>query len=195
MADEFGTEETNGDASPEEGTPEAPKTPPGQLLRELIEAEYPGAILEQSAYEEREDEATFIVKEDALEQVAVYLRDHPGASFKILTDLAGVHYPDDEKPFQVVYQLVSIEHSRLLRLKVKVKEDQEVPTLSGVWSSANWMEREAYDLFGIPFKDHPDPRRIFLPENWGSHPLRKDYPLEGRGERVYTKPKRKEFGE
>jgi NADH-quinone oxidoreductase subunit C len=78
---------------------------------------------------------------------------------------------------------------------VKAAEGEEVPTVTGVWSGANWMEREVYDLFGVRFKGHPDLRRILLPEDWGSHPLRKDYPLEGRGERVYTKPRRKEYGE
>jgi NADH-quinone oxidoreductase subunit C len=195
MLDEAVAGEANGENAQEAEAPEAPKTPPGQALRDLVEAEYPDAILEVTAYEDREDEATFVLKEDALVKVATLLRDHPDSSFKILTDLAAVHYPDDEKPFQIVYQLVSVDHGRLLRLKVKVKEGQDVPTLSEVWSSANWMEREVIDLFGVSFKDHPDPRRILLPENWGSHPLRKDYPLEGLGERVYTKPKRKEIGD
>ncbi|MBT4093559.1 MAG: NADH-quinone oxidoreductase subunit C [Nitrospinaceae bacterium] len=195
MADEVVNEEASGGSSPETEAPEAPKTPPGKALRELVDAEYPGAILEQTAYEDREDEVTFVLADDALVKVATYLRDHPASSFKILTDLTAAHYPDDENTFQVVYQLVSVDHSRLLRLKEMVKESQEVPTVSGVWSSANWMEREVYDLFGVKFKDHPDPRRIFMPEDWGSHPFRKDYPLEGLGERVYEKPKRKEIGE
>ena len=138
---------------------------------------------------------TVVRKDDALGRVASDLRDHQGASFKILTDLTAAHYPGEETPFQVVYQLVSVDHCRLLRLKVKVREDQEVPTVSEVWSSANWMEREVYDLFGVRFKDHPDLRRIFLPDDWGSYPFRKDYPLEGRGERVYSKPTRKEIGD
>ena len=192
MADEVGTEDANGE-TPEEV--EAPKTPPGKALRELVDGEFPGAILEQTAYEDREDEVTFVLKDDALVGVATYLRDHPATSFKILTDLTAAHYPGEETPFHVVYQLVSVDHGRLLRLKVKAREDQEVPTVSGVWSSANWMEREVYDLFGVRFKDHPDLRRIFLPDDWGSYPFRKDYPLEGRGERVYSKPTRKEIGD
>ena len=195
MPDETGTTESNGEGSAETEAPETPKTPPGMDLRNLIDAEYPGAILEQSAYEDREDEVTFVLKADYLVRVCEYLRDHPAASFKILTDLTAVHYPEDEQPFQVVYQLVSVDHSRLLRLKVKVKDGQEAPSVTDVWSSANWMEREVYDLFGISFTGHPDLRRILLPDNWGSHPLRKDYPLEGRGERVYSKPRRKEIGE
>lgn len=191
MTDEAATEQN----AQEPDALEVPKMPPGQALRDLIDSEYPGAIIEVTAYEDREDQATFVLQEDALVKVAVFLRDHPDSSFEILTDLTAAHYPDDEKPFQVIYQLVSVDHGRFLRLKVKVREGQDVPTVSAVWSSANWMEREIYDLYGVCFKDHPDPRRIFLPEDWGSHPLRKDYPLEGRGERVYTKPKRKEVGD
>ena len=195
MADEAGTTESNGESAAETEAPEAPKTPPGMDLRNLVDAEFPGAILEQSAYADREDEVTFVLKVDYLVRVCEYLRDHPAANFKILTDLTAAHYPENEEPFQVVFQLISVDHARLLRLKVKIKDDQDVPSVVGIWSSANWMEREVYDLFGISFSGHPDLRRILLPENWGSHPLRKDYPLEGRGERVYSKPTRKEIGE
>ena len=195
MPDETGNTESNGEGSADTETPEAPKAPPGMDLRNLVDAEYPDAILEQTAYKDREDEVTFVLKADYLVRVCEFLRNHPASSFKILTDLTAAHYPEDVEPFQVIYQLISIDHSRLLRLKVKVKDGQEVPTVTDVWSSANWMEREVYDLFGISFTDHPDLRRILLPDNWGSHPLRKDYPLEGLGERVYSKPTRKELGE
>ncbi|MDA1000954.1 MAG: NADH-quinone oxidoreductase subunit C, partial [bacterium] len=137
----------------------------------------------------------FTLRLDALMDVAGYLRSHPAARFSLLTDLTAAHYPDEEEPLQVVYHLYSLDHNRRLRLKVKVRQGAEVPTVSEIWGSADWMEREVFDLFGIRFSGHPDLRRIMLPEDWGSHPFLKDYPLEGRRERVYTKPVRKEIGE
>ncbi|MBI2178582.1 MAG: NADH-quinone oxidoreductase subunit C [Candidatus Tectomicrobia bacterium] len=180
----------------EEGSaPAAAQAPPAQDLRELVEREYAGTILEQSAYKDMADEATLVVRLDALPQVGSLLRDHPSARFRLLSDLTAAHFPAEERPFHVVYHLYSFDHNRRLRLKVKAHEGEQVPSVVSVWSGANWMEREVFDLFGVSFKGHPDLRRILLPEDWGSHPLRKDYPLEGRGERVYTKPRRKEYGE
>jgi len=182
----------------EEGGASAPagaKAPPAQDLRELVEREYAGAVLEQTAYKDLASEATLVVRMDALVQAGALLRDHPSARFRLLSDLTAVHYPGDERPFHVVYHLYSFDHNRRLRLKVKARDGEQVPSVVPVWGGANWMEREVYDLFGVSFKGHPDLRRILLPEDWGSHPLRKDYPLEGRGERVYTKPRRKEFGD
>ncbi len=188
------SEETNGAPDSDEAA-EAVKTPPGEDLKEVVESAFPGAVLEQSAYEDDEDETTFVVGLDSIVAMCTHLRDHGDTLFKLLTDLTAAHYPEAEYPFEMLYQLYSIEHNRRLRLKVRIKEGQAMPTVSGVWSSADWMEREVYDLFGIEFEGHPDLRRILLPDNWGSHPMRKDYPLEGRGERIYTKPKRKEIGD
>ena len=188
------SEQTNGAPDSDESAEEV-KTAPGEDLKALVESEFPGAVLEQSAYREEEDEATFVIGLDSLLGVATHLRDHGDSHFELLTDLTAAHYLEAENPLEMVYHLYSIEHNRRLRLKVRIKDGQAVPTVSGIWSSANWMEREVYDLFGIEFQDHPDLRRILLPDNWGSHPMRKDYPLEGRGERIYTKPKRKEIGD
>lgn len=188
------SEETNG-ATDSGETAEEVKTPPGEDLKEVVESAFPGAVLEQSAYEDDEDETTFVLGVDSIVGVATHLRDHGDSLFKLLTDLTAAHYPEAENPFEMLYHLYSIEHNRRLRLKVRIKEGQAVPTVSGVWTSADWMEREVYDLFGIEFEDHPDLRRILLPDNWGSHPMRKDYPLEGKGERIYTKPTRKEIGD
>jgi len=202
MADDVGTTQTEGapeaEAAPEAKAAEpaeAPKPLPGGDLKSLLEGEIPGAVLEHTAYENQEDEVTFVLRADVLPRAATYLRDHPAARFALLTDLTAAHYPGEDAPLQVLYHLYSFDHNRRLRLKVRVREDQKVPTVTGIWSSANWMEREVFDLFGIAFEGHPDLRRILLPDDWGSHPLRKDYPLEGRGERVYTKPRRKEIGE
>ena len=195
MPDEAAESSEGGSGAPDSGAAEAAKSPPGEDLKELLEAALPGAVLERSAYRDEEDEATFALEADVLVRAAERLRDHPDARFALLTDMTAAHYPEAERPFEALYHLYSFEHNRRLRLRVRLREGQAVPTVSGVWSSADWMEREVYDLFGIGFEGHPDLRRILLPDDWGGHPMRKDYPLEGRGERIYEKPARKEIGE
>ncbi|MFQ5895513.1 MAG: NADH-quinone oxidoreductase subunit C [Nitrospinota bacterium] len=168
---------------------------PGEdVVRALAEAA-PGALEERYDFKGREDEVTLLIRRAEIVRVCQYLKEAPPFQFDFLTDLCGAHYLDEERPFQVVYHLYSFPHNRRLRLKVKVGEDEPVPSLTGVWGSANWFEREAYDLFGIRFQGHPDLRRILMPPDWPTHPLRKDYPLAGMGERVYTKPRRKGIGE
>ena len=187
------SEEANG--APDSESAGAVKAPPGEDLKALLEAEFPGAVLERSAYRDEEDETTFVVEVDSLVRAAAHLRDHPAARFALLTDLTAAHYPEAEYPLETLYHLYSFEHNRRLRLRARLRDGQAVPTVSGVWRSADWMEREVYDLFGIEFEGHPDLRRILLPDDWGGHPMRKDYPLEGRGERIYNKPARKEIGD
>jgi NADH-quinone oxidoreductase subunit C len=112
-------------------------------------------------------------------EICNFLRDDPETSFNYLSDLTCVHYPmRHEAPLEVVYNLYSIPRNERLRLKVSITESSGVDSVTGVWPSANWMEREVYDLFGVNFKNHPDLRRILLPPDWEGHPLRKDYPLE-----------------
>jgi NADH-quinone oxidoreductase subunit C len=111
--------------------------------------------------------------------VCNFLRDDPETSFNYLSDLTCVHYPmRQEAPLEVVYNLYSIGRNERVRLKVSITETSGVESVTGVWPTANWMEREVYDLFGVNFKNHPDLRRILLPPDWEGHPLRKDYPLE-----------------
>lgn len=112
-------------------------------------------------------------------EVCTFLRDDPDARFNYLSDLTCVHYPlRAEAPLEVVYNLFSIARNERVRLKVGIAEGASVDSVTGVWASANWMEREVYDLFGVSFNNHPDLRRILLPPDWEGHPLRKDYPLE-----------------
>jgi NADH-quinone oxidoreductase subunit C len=99
--------------------------------------------------------------------------------FNYLSDLTCVHFPDQEDaPFEVVYNLYSIPANERVRLKVSVSDTEGVESVTGVWPTANWMEREVYDLFGVRFNNHPDLRRLLLPEDWEGHPFRKEYPLE-----------------
>jgi NADH-quinone oxidoreductase subunit C len=112
-------------------------------------------------------------------EVCNFLRDDPETSFNYLSDLTCVHYPmRQEAPLEIVYNLYSIPRNERVRLKVSITESSGVDSVTGVWPTANWMEREVYDLFGVNFKNHPDLRRILLPPDWEGHPLRKDYPLE-----------------
>jgi NADH-quinone oxidoreductase subunit C len=114
---------------------------------------------------------------DQIVAVCDYLKRDRETSFNYLSDLTCVHYPDRrEAPFEVVYNLFSIEHNERVRLKVRTSGGVE--SVTGVWPSANWLEREVYDLFGVTFANHPDLRRLLLPPDWEGHPLRKDYPLE-----------------
>jgi NADH-quinone oxidoreductase subunit C len=116
---------------------------------------------------------------DRLFDMATWLRDDEACRLDFLMDLCGADYPDRDKRFEVNYHLYSTVHHHFLRLKVPAGEGEPVPSVTSVWSGANWFERETYDLFGIPFEGHPDLRRILLPENWRGHPLRKEYPLAG----------------
>ena len=112
-------------------------------------------------------------------EVCQFLRDDPDTKFNYLSDLTCVHYPlGTEGPLEIVYNLYSISRNERVRLKVTLAEGASVDSVTEVWPTANWMEREVFDLFGVNFRNHPDMRRILLPPDWEGHPLRKDYPLE-----------------
>jgi NADH-quinone oxidoreductase subunit C len=118
------------------------------------------------------------VRADSIAEVCKALRDDAETPFEYLSDLTCVHWPErEEAPFEVVYNLYSISRNERVRLKAAAG-DAGLDSVTGVWPTANWMEREAYDMFGVTFKNHPDLRRLLLPKDWDGHPLRKDYPLE-----------------
>jgi NADH-quinone oxidoreductase subunit C len=123
-------------------------------------------------------QTTIYVQGDAVPALALVLRDHPNLQFTLF-EITAVDFWPREPRFELVYLLVSVEHRARLRLKVKLDgEHAAIATLSGVWPSANWLEREVWDLFGIEFEGHPDPRRLLMPEDWEGFPLRKDYPVQ-----------------
>ena len=110
-------------------------------------------------------------------EICDFLKRDRETPFNYLSDLTCVHYPDRwDAPFEIVYNLFSIEANERIRLKVRTKEN--VDSVTGVWPAANWLEREVFDLFGVQFNNHPDLRRLLLPPDWEGYPLRKDYPLE-----------------
>ena len=118
------------------------------------------------------------VKSDAIVEVCKALRDDAETPFDFLSDLTCVHWPEhDDAPYEVVYNLYSISKNERVRVKANAGEEG-IESVTSVWPTANWLEREVYDLFGVTFKNHPDLRRLLLPKDWDGHPLRKDYPLE-----------------
>jgi NADH-quinone oxidoreductase subunit C len=122
---------------------------------------------------------TIYVSRDELPALARGLRDRPGLRFDLLAELTAVDWWPREPRFEVVYILVSVEHRLRLRVKVRLQgDDARIGTVSGVWPAANWLEREVWDLFGIVFDAHPDPRRLLMPEDWEGYPLRKDYTVQ-----------------
>jgi NADH-quinone oxidoreductase subunit C len=124
---------------------------------------------------------TVIVSRDHVLAVCSALKDHPDVRFEVLADLAAVDRWPQAPRYDVHYLLVSLTHHSRLRVKVRLDgDDAHVVTVSHVWPSANWLEREVWDLFGIAFDEHPDPRRLLMPEDWEGHPLRKDYPVQIR---------------
>ena len=126
-------------------------------------------------------EVTLVVPRVAIAEVCAHLKTAPGFEFDMLSDVSGVDRgPEEEPRFEVNYQLFSTKRFHRLRLKVLVnQEDTHVPTVTTVWRTANWHERETFDMFGIIFDGHPDLRRILLPDDWQGHALRKDFPLRG----------------
>jgi NADH-quinone oxidoreductase subunit C len=143
-------------------------------------------------YTEFRGQYTLRIKREANLRVLKWLKEDPALKFDVLTDVTCVdalRLPDDmlaEYPerFAVVYNLNSLENSVRIRVKAFVPEDDcQIDTVSTIWYGANWGEREAFDMYGVVFKGHPDLKRILMPENYEGHPLRKDYPLKGRGER------------
>jgi NADH-quinone oxidoreductase subunit C len=119
------------------------------------------------------------------------LRDDPKLQFEQLIDVCAVDYPDRPQRFEVVYALLSVSLNLRVRVKVTTDEDTPVPSVVGVYPSANWFEREAWDLFGVFFSDHPDLRRILTDYGFDGHPLRKDFPLTGYVELRYDPDQRR----
>jgi len=119
-----------------------------------------------------------IERSDVL-RVLKFLRDDANCQFLTLLDVCGVDYPDDEERFEIVYHLLSMTHNTRVRVKLRTDEDTPVDSATGLFSAANWWEREVWDMFGVAFVDHPDLRRILTDYGFEGHPLRKDFPLTG----------------
>jgi NADH-quinone oxidoreductase subunit C len=175
-------------AAPPSGPPDPPPPagvePPGFVTS--LQAALPGSVSALSVYL---GDWTLIVPAAQILAVATHLRDAPDARFDYLSDLTASDWPPrTEARFDVIYCLFSIPLRHRVRLKVRVGERDPLPSVTGVWPAANWLEREVWDMFGVNFTGHPDRRRILMPEDWQGYPQRKDYPLEGPGELLMENP-------
>jgi NADH-quinone oxidoreductase subunit C len=161
---------------PTELKADSPQTP-SQLVA-AFEREHPDWVTEVIT---AHGEITIVVPRESIASACSFLKSWPDGNFDFLADICGADRGVEEEPrFEVNYHLFSTTKYHRIRLKVLLnEEDVHVPTVTGVWRTANWHERETYDLFGVVFDGHPDLRRILLPEDWQGHALRKDFPLRG----------------
>jgi NADH-quinone oxidoreductase subunit C len=144
---------------------------------ERLREQFPGASLRRAEGGVMRD-FSLEVPADRLVEIAMFLRDDPEFEFAFLSWIAGVDWLPAEPRFEVVYGLLSLTHNARLQLRVRMGDEKpRVPSVVSVWPTADWHERETYDLYGIEFTGHPDLRRILLPEDWAGWPLRKDAPL------------------
>jgi NADH-quinone oxidoreductase subunit C len=163
----------------------------GQTLQELgdhVAASLPQQVVGTAIVHEQ---LIVSARREEIVPVLTFLRDDPRCQFKLLSDLCGVDYPDRPERFEVVYNLLSLKLNRRIRVKVTTDEDNSVPSVTGVYRAAGWFEREAWDLFGIYFADHPDLRRLLTDYGFEGHPLRKDFPLTGYVEVRYDEDQKR----
>jgi NADH-quinone oxidoreductase subunit C len=144
-----------------------------------LQAAVPDAQVEPAASIDLQ--TTIYAARDRVPALARVLRDDPAFAFSVLVELTAVDFWPREPRYEVVYLLLSIAHRLRLRMKVRLAAaDPHVASVTGIWPAANWLEREVWDMFGIAFDGHPDPRRLLMPEDWQGYPLRKDYPVQIR---------------
>ena len=130
-------------------------------------------------------------EEAELLDVVQFLKSHEKCKFRQLIDIAGVDYPENEKRFELIYLFLSHEHNLRIKLLIKFQVNQTIVSLTKIFPSANWMEREVFDMYGVKFKNHPDLRRILTDYGFKGHPLRKDFPLTGFNEVRYSEKEKK----
>tara|TARA_Y100000815_G_C13245227_1_gene463355 strand:+ start:309 stop:920 length:612 start_codon:yes stop_codon:yes gene_type:complete len=137
------------------------------------------------------DELMVTARAEQIVKVVTFLRDDPMCLFKVLVDICGTDYPERPKRFDVVYNLLSLVHNQRIRIKVEADDETPVPSITGVHNSANWFEREIWDMYGVMFSDHPDLRRLLTDYGFEGHPLRKDFPLTGFVETRYDEERKR----
>jgi NADH-quinone oxidoreductase subunit C len=146
------------------------------LAVKRLKEKFPNSILEVTTFR---GEVTVTVSKGEVFEICKFLHSDPDLQYHLLTDLCGLDFFPETPRFGVVYLLYSVKKNLRLRVKTKVGERESISSVESIWKVANWYEREAYDLFGITFENHPDLRRIMLWDGYEGHPLRKDFPVEG----------------
>ncbi len=157
-------------------------------LGELIELQQPDAVLSVSI---AHDELTILATVEKIVELTTFLRENPGCQFQTLIDVCGVDFPDREKRFEVVYHFLSMHQNLRVRVKLAVREDEVVPSITEVHPSADWFEREVFDMYGVVFSGHPDLRRILTDYGFSGYPLRKDFPTTGYVELRYDEEQKR----
>jgi NADH-quinone oxidoreductase subunit C len=146
------------------------------LALKKLKEKFPASVSEVKTFR---DEISVTVQKKDIFEICKFLYSDPDLQYQMLIDLCGVDFFPEQPRFEVVYLLYSMKNKERLRLKAKVGDSESVSSVEAIWKAADWLEREVYDLFGIPFDNHPDLRRILLWDGYEGHPLRKDYPVEG----------------
>jgi len=146
------------------------------LAVKRLKEKFPNSILEVTTFR---GEVIVTVSKGGIFEICKFLHSDPDLQYHLLTDLCGLDFFPETPRFGVVYLLYSLKNNQRLRVKTRVGEVESIPSVESIWKVANWYEREAYDLFGINFENHPDLRRIMLWDGYEGHPLRKDFPVEG----------------
>jgi NADH-quinone oxidoreductase subunit C len=176
---------------PKVAAPSGPSEPPPPADMPLpafittLQARMPDAIAHISYFV---GDWTIVAPVARVHDVLRYLRTAPDAAFDFCSDVTATDWPPRPERFDLVYCLYSIAHRHRIRVKTRVAEHQPVPSATDLWTAANWLEREVFDMFGVNFTGHPDRRRILMPDDWQGYPQRKDYPLEGPGELLMENP-------
>ena len=164
----------------------APRFASNEGVRETLKAALGGMLL---ASKEEHGEIVFGVERERIAEALRLLRDEHG--YQQLVEMAGVDYPSREERFDVVYMLLSLTKNHRIMVKVRAAEDTPVPTVTGLWPNAGWLEREVYDLYGVIFDGNPDLRRILTDYGFEGHPFRKDFPLTGYTELRYSEEEKR----
>ena len=159
-----------------------------QKLEKLVNSELASKI-QKSTIEH--NELLIEINENDLIDVVQFLKSNNFCSFKQLIDIAGVDYPENEKRFNLIYLFLSHENNSRIKLLIKFQINQVIPSITKIFPSSNWMEREVFDMYGVKFKNHPDLRRILTDYGFKGHPLRKDFPLTGFNEVRYSEKDKK----
>ena len=159
-----------------------------ESLEKAINSELTTKILSS---EIKHDQINICIEDNNLIEVMIFLKTHSSTKFKQLIDITAVDYPERDKRFKMVYLLLSHEKNSRIKIEFDMKEGEILSSLTSIFPSANWMEREVFDMYGVEFKDHPDLRRILTDYGFKGHPLRKDFPLTGHNEVRYSEEDKK----